>query len=99
MCKCDPNIRTPWCGKPGCTMPLQTKPLADVLPEFGGDEANSSVCADDVNLNKIMSNAAYVIDHQPDSYKEAVEWAQEMAKNVLYLAALRRTERIKKFGQ
>ena len=26
MCKCDPRIRTPWCGKPGCEMPKQ-KPL------------------------------------------------------------------------
>jgi hypothetical protein len=23
MCKCTPNIRTPWCGKPGCEMPGQ----------------------------------------------------------------------------
>lgn len=20
MCQCNPNIRTPWCGKPGCTL-------------------------------------------------------------------------------
>ena len=25
MCKCNPNIRTPWCGKPGCTAPRQAK--------------------------------------------------------------------------
>lgn len=24
MCKCTPNIRTPWCGKPGCETPKQT---------------------------------------------------------------------------
>lgn len=24
MCKCDPNIRTPFCGKPGCEVPSQT---------------------------------------------------------------------------
>ena len=23
MCKCTPEIRTPWCGKPGCEMPKQ----------------------------------------------------------------------------
>lgn len=23
MCKCTPEIRTPWCGKPGCEMPPQ----------------------------------------------------------------------------
>lgn len=23
MCKCTPNIRTPWCGKLGCEMPEQ----------------------------------------------------------------------------
>jgi len=25
MCKCDPTLRTPWCGKPGCEMPEQIK--------------------------------------------------------------------------
>lgn len=20
MCQCNPNVRTPWCGKPGCTL-------------------------------------------------------------------------------
>lgn len=20
MCKCTPNLRTPWCGKPGCSI-------------------------------------------------------------------------------
>jgi hypothetical protein len=24
MCKCTPNIRTPFCGKPGCEWPAQT---------------------------------------------------------------------------
>lgn len=23
MCKCDPSIRTPFCGKPGCEWPKQ----------------------------------------------------------------------------
>jgi len=23
MCKCDPDIRTPFCGKPGCEIPGQ----------------------------------------------------------------------------
>ncbi len=23
MCKCNPNVRTPFCGKPGCEMPKQ----------------------------------------------------------------------------
>lgn len=25
MCKCNPNVRTPFCGKPGCEMPAQVK--------------------------------------------------------------------------
>lgn len=24
MCVCTPNIRTPWCGKPGCQPPTKT---------------------------------------------------------------------------
>ncbi len=26
MCNCTPEIKTPWCGKPGCEMPEQVKP-------------------------------------------------------------------------
>jgi hypothetical protein len=30
MCKCTPEMRTPWCGKPGCEEPAQVaKPLKD----------------------------------------------------------------------
>lgn len=31
MCVCTPEIRTPWCGKPGCEMPKQ-KELEDKVP-------------------------------------------------------------------
>ena len=24
MCRCTPEIRTPWCGKPGCEWPVQS---------------------------------------------------------------------------
>ena len=27
MCRCTPEIRTPWCGKAGCEMPNQDSPL------------------------------------------------------------------------
>ena len=26
MCQCDPMIKSPWCGKPGCQPPQQAKP-------------------------------------------------------------------------
>jgi hypothetical protein len=33
MCKCTPNIRTPWCGKQGCEVPKQvSKPTPQNLP-------------------------------------------------------------------
>lgn len=25
MCRCTPEIKTPWCGKPGCEAPAQVK--------------------------------------------------------------------------
>lgn len=32
MCKCTPNIRTPFCGKPGCGMPERSyRPTPDKL--------------------------------------------------------------------
>ncbi len=27
MCKCTPEIKTPWCGKPGCETPEQKKEM------------------------------------------------------------------------
>lgn len=34
MCLCTPNMRTPFCGKPGCELPAQPRPTiaAPVLP-------------------------------------------------------------------
>lgn len=44
MCVCNPNIRTPWCGKPGCEQPSQAKKetksygfLKDIHVEIDGD--------------------------------------------------------------
>lgn len=31
MCRCTPEIRTPWCGKPGCETPVTAQPMK-VLP-------------------------------------------------------------------
>jgi len=32
MCQCDPSIRSPYCGKPGCEFPFQTGPGEFTLP-------------------------------------------------------------------
>lgn len=34
MCKCTPNIRTPYCGKLGCQWPKPVKPGAPIPREF-----------------------------------------------------------------
>lgn len=40
MCKCTPNIRTPFCGKPGCEAPAQVSSKDQLLPcPFCGGEA------------------------------------------------------------
>jgi hypothetical protein len=31
MCRCTPEIRTPFCGKPGCESPSQTAAVIDIL--------------------------------------------------------------------
>lgn len=31
MCKCNPKIRTPWCGKQGCEMPVQKHDCSQYL--------------------------------------------------------------------
>ncbi len=32
MCKCTPNIKTPWCGRQGCEMPKQPKKDISYVP-------------------------------------------------------------------
>ena len=34
MCKCTPEIRTPFCGKPGCERPQLAAPAAAPLESF-----------------------------------------------------------------
>lgn len=45
MCECTPNKRTPWCGKPGCEMPVQVtdKNGGDPQPVVGDDELRKQV--------------------------------------------------------
>jgi len=31
MCKCTPEIRTPFCGKPGCEVPKQPEKPAEIV--------------------------------------------------------------------
>jgi hypothetical protein len=37
MCRCTPEIRTPFCGKPGCTWPEQRVPNGVVNAKQAGD--------------------------------------------------------------
>lgn len=34
MCWCTPEIKTPWCGKPGCARPIEPKPPEPMLQFF-----------------------------------------------------------------
>lgn len=36
MCKCDPNVKTPYCGKPGCEWPQGVQQPVVVGMDFGG---------------------------------------------------------------
>ncbi len=33
MCVCTPEVRTPWCGKPGCEMPKQVNEPEEELKD------------------------------------------------------------------
>ena len=42
MCKCNPNVRTPYCGKLGCQWPGKE----GIRKEFGGDQKSPMYCPD-----------------------------------------------------
>jgi len=58
MCKCTPNLRTPYCGKPGCEWPDKKK-LSPIMRFFKYQhlpkdlaEVSSAIC----NIAKIYDN-------------------------------------------
>lgn len=57
MCKCTPEIRTPWCGKLGCETPTQ------LLPEF---QAATAQCAFEVKVWK--NDKEYYFNLNPTQY-------------------------------
>lgn len=61
MCKCDPNCRTPWCGKPGCEMPEQV--------------ISAKLVSSDLECNHCKKEMAkgYIRDHHPELI-EQIEW-------------------------
>jgi hypothetical protein len=67
MCKCTPNIKTPFCGKPGCEMPPQ-KPRQAATPDEAEQLATKAVndyltacrVADDTPLGNYLMKLASV---------------------------------------
>jgi hypothetical protein len=50
MCRCTPEIRTPFCGKPGCEWPEQNKPCAHL--DFGAR----------VDVNRLEDSGQFMAD-------------------------------------
>jgi hypothetical protein len=50
MCKCTPEIRTPWCGNPGCEMPEQI-----ISPEHLRQQLDSAASEIAALLEKLES--------------------------------------------
>ncbi len=65
MCQCTPEIRTPWCGKPGCEMPKQESPGERIAKQYsvGG------------TLNESTATLAAAID--AEIRREREQWERE----------------------
>jgi hypothetical protein len=67
MCKCTPNMRTPFCGKPGCEWPQDKAKVAGTAPD--ATQACRSIVADLVDMEyrgDMQAIAAAVIDRDGD---------------------------------
>lgn len=57
MCQCDPSMRTPFCGKPGCEMPEQktAKKRKPVVVEFEIDLGEKvKTCFGDIGIVNML---------------------------------------------
>lgn len=63
MCWCTPNIRTPYCGKPGCAPPQRTQdglPIIPGRPEQPAGPADGAVAQCGVCGLRILPVMGYV---------------------------------------
>lgn len=73
MCKCTPEIRTPFCGKPGCEMPKQKNYLLVYMPRDWpeGEKAHDMIeefeTAEGAFLKSIEIERIYRV--KPEIYK------------------------------
>ena len=63
MCRCNPNIRTPFCGKEGCKVPPQVEPVKVEMP------INKAI-----ELAKVLSMALREVQGYIKEAKEAKKW-------------------------
>lgn len=73
MCVCNPSIRTPWCGRPGCTPPEQAKPV-----QHDGPCIQDLVIAD-IEIRKQVGMQRYGTFLQPHNGRDALRDAYEEA--------------------
>lgn len=69
MCQCTPNIRTPWCGKPGCIRPPQALNMEDAMQQIKEEAlvmAGSRTFMDMPILRNIMVRYGDFIRQQPE---------------------------------
>lgn len=69
MCKCDPNLRTSFCGKPGCEMPEQPKVEKC---KWCGDPAGiytPKECNDCRQMRRIIERQPIIAEKIIDEYK------------------------------
>ncbi|MNW28135.1 hypothetical protein D3C74_49480 [compost metagenome] len=73
MCLCNPLIRTPFCGKPGCTMPPQES-----------EHAQKEESTKTVHINDLQPGTYFHIDGEGAGLKKVKEILASGQKPVLY---------------
>lgn len=90
MCVCNPNVKTPWCGKPGCEMPEQAQPTKNDRPCI------QDLVIADIEQRKAVGLQRYGTLLQPfngrdsnrDAYEEALDLCQYLKQDRVERAAL-----------
>lgn len=93
MCACDPNKRTPWCGKPGCEMPTQPRPVVNDGP------CVQDLVIRDIEHRKAVGLKKYGTLLQPGNGRDALQDAYEEALDLCQYLRQALEERSQQGGQ
>lgn len=74
MCKCTPELRTPFCGKPGCTNKNESPKWVHIEPHIGRFRVTNVFVRDNFDLVKVLMGMMVVVKAEVLFHVDAIEY-------------------------